>query len=262
MNNSSMYVNGRSRSLADGAARGYSACMKLVFLDTETTGIEIGTDRICEVCYKSEGDLRSAHFKPGVPMSVKAMSITHVTNKMLADKPAFEGSEIQAELKSLLEDGVLVAHNAAFDGAILEAEGVPSPRRICTFKVAKHLDAESAIPEYNLQYLRYHHELEIDGGAHDAVTDVLVLEAVFEKLLEQMMASHHLERDAAIEKMIEISGQPSLIKRFTFGKYNGVLISDVAARDPGYLDWLYGQKQSSGKNEEDWIFTLDRYRRR
>lgn len=237
--------------------------MKLIFLDTETTGIEVGKDRIFEVAYMVDGDVQSAHFKPTVPVSVKAMSITHVTNKMLEDKPAFEGSEVQKKLKDLFEDdGVLVAHNAAFDSEMLAAEGVPVPRFICTLKVARHLDPEGEIPEYNLQFLRYFHELEVEGGAHDAVTDVLVLEKVFNLLLEVVKKKERVEGDKALERMIEISTLPSLIKRFTFGKYNGVRISDVAERDQGYLAWLYGQKQSSGKDEADWIYTLERYLRR
>lgn len=236
--------------------------MQLIFLDTETTGIEVGTDRIAEVAYKVDGEVRSAYFKPAVPMSVKAMSMTHITNAMLADKPPFAGSDLQKDLTALLADGIMVAHNAAFDSAMLEAEDVPVPRFICTLKVARHLDPECEIPEYNLQYLRYHHGLEVDGGAHDAVTDVLVLEQVFEVLRSELEAKERVTGDAALERMMEISKLPSLIKRFTFGKYNGVRIADVAVRDPGYLDWLYQQKQSSGKDEADWLYTLERYLRR
>lgn len=237
--------------------------MKLVFVDTEATGLEVGSDRLCEVCYLVDGEMHAAHFKPATPMSVKAMSITHITNKMLADKPPFEGSDLQRELREHLEEGVLVAHNAAFDAAMLEAEGVPVPRSVCTLKVAKHLDPDAAVPEYNLQYLRYHHELEIDGGAHDAVTDVLVLEKLFGVLLPQLKEKEHIASDEdAVERMIEISQLPSLIKRFTFGKYNGLRIADVAVQDPGYIDWLYMQKQSSPRDEADWLYTLERYLRR
>lgn len=237
--------------------------MKLVFLDVEATGIEVGSDRICEVAYSVEGDLASAHFKPEKPMSVKAMSVTHITNKMLADKPAFAGSDFQKKLIEVLEDGIMVAHNAEFDSSMLQAEGVPVPQWICTLKVARHLDPDAAIPEYNLQYLRYHYELEVDGGAHDAVTDVLVLEQVFGQLLATLKEKERIaDDDKAYERMMEISKLPTLIKRFTFGKYNGVRIADVAAQDPGYIEWLYGQKQSSPKDETDWIYTLERYRRR
>src|ERR1035437_781247 len=129
---------------------------KLIFLDTETTGNELGKDRLCQVCYKNSTGVNTEYFKPPLPMSVKSMSITHITNKMLEDKKCFEGSEMQKELRKLLRDGILVAHNAKFDIAMLEAEGIKVPKSICTLRVARYLDKENVIPEYNLQYLRYY----------------------------------------------------------------------------------------------------------
>src|SRR3989338_3881709 len=121
-------------------------------------------------------------FKPPIPMSLKATSITHITNKMLVDKEPFSGSTMKKDLEALLKDGVLVAHNAKFDKAILEAEGVIAPRFICTLRVARYLDPDNAIAEYNLQFLRYYFELEVEANAHDAEGDVKVLCAVFDKL--------------------------------------------------------------------------------
>lgn len=41
------------------------------------------------------------------------------------------------------------------------------------------------------------------------------------------------------EQMADITGRPSLMTTFTFGKYRGKAVSDVAERDPGYLRWLF-----------------------
>src|SRR3990172_1989120 len=128
---------------------------KLIFLDTETTGNDIFTDRICQVCYQTSDGIYQGFFKPPVPISVKAMSITHITNKMVADKETFQGSQMKKDLEAMFTEGILVAHNAKFDCAMLEAEGMSIPKRICTLRVARHLDPENSIPEYNLQYLRY-----------------------------------------------------------------------------------------------------------
>ena len=62
---------------------------KLIFLDTETTGNELGKDRISQVCYQIGDTIKACYFKPPLPMSVKAMSVTHITNKMLVDKKPF-----------------------------------------------------------------------------------------------------------------------------------------------------------------------------
>jgi len=233
--------------------------MQLIFLDIEGTGLDLEHDRLCQVCYCAGDTTRTEYFKPRVPMSVKAMSITHITNRMLEDRPPFTGSDMKAELGALLADGVLVAHNAAYDAGMLEAEGLAVPRRICTLKVSRHLDPDGLIPEHKLQYLRYHHDLDVEGGAHDAEGDVNVLAALFPLLRQELMRQEGISEEASIDRMIGISAQPSLRKRFTFGKHNGELIGDVAMTDPGYLRWLLEQKRNSPQQEEEWIYTLEHY---
>ncbi len=232
--------------------------MEIIFLDTETTGNELSKDRLCQVCYRTSSGTRNEYFKPPVPISVKSMSITHITNKMVEDKPPFKGSEIETELSSILTEGVLVAHNAKFDIAMLQAEGLTIPRHICTLKVARHLDPECVIPEYNLQFLRYYLDLDVPGSAHDAEGDVNVLEALFKRLLAKVQEAEGSE-EKAILKMIEISNTPTLYKKFQFGKYKGMDIAEVAKQDRGYLEWLMKQKMSEEDKDEDWIHTLEKY---
>lgn len=222
---------------------------ELIFLDTETTGNEPKTDRLCQVCYATASGVKTSYFKPPVPISVKAMSITHITNKMVEKAEVFSQSQMKRELEELLKDGILVAHNAPFDIAMLKNEGVEVPRFICTLRVARHLDPESKIPEYNLQYLRYHLGLEVEGAAHDAETDVMVLKALFERL----------SKKASVEEMLEISSRPTLFGLMNFGKHKGKTVAEVAQTDRAYLEWLLAQKLQSEEGEEDWIYTLKHY---
>lgn len=231
--------------------------MQLIFLDTETTGIE-KTDRLAQVCYRVGDEVKVGYFKPPLPMSVKSMSITHITNKMLADKQPFIGSEFAHTLQALLSTGVLVAHNALFDLEMLKREGMEIPRFICTLRVARHLDSGGIIPEYNLQYLRYYLDLEVSGNAHDAEGDVHVLYAVFQRLLSKIQETTG-DEDSAIQKMIEISSVPSLYKKFNFGKYKDKMIAEVMQTDRGYLEWLLKQKRESGEDDVDWMYTLEYY---
>ena len=231
---------------------------ELIFLDTETTGNEIGKDRLSQVCYKADAGIETCYFKPPLPMSVKAMSITHITNKMLADKKPFQGSTYADTLQKLLNKGILVAHNAKFDKAMLEAEGISVPEFICTLRVARYLDKENVIPEYNLQFLRYYLDLDIEAHAHDAEDDVKVLYGVFERLLTKVMEEIP-DKEKAIEKMVEISKNPSLFTKFNFGKHKDKMIEDVAKTDRNYLQWLLNSKLENADNEEDWIYTLKYY---
>ncbi|MCX6703521.1 MAG: exonuclease domain-containing protein [Candidatus Zambryskibacteria bacterium] len=231
--------------------------MQLIFLDTETTGIE-ETDRLCQVCYRVGDEVKMEYFKPPLPVSVKSMSITHITNKMLENKEAFVGSTFETELQKLLSTGILVAHNCQFDAKMLSKEGVEIPQSICTLRVARHLDAGGVIPEYNLQYLRYYLDLDVPGNAHDAEGDVNVLYAVFKRQLSKIQEQTGSE-ESAIQKMIEISSTPSLYKKFNFGKHKDKEISEVLQTDRGYLEWLLKQKLESGDEDVDWIYTLKHY---
>jgi len=232
--------------------------MQLIFLDTETTGNDVTKDRLCQVCYRVGKETKTTYFKPPIPVSIKAMSITHITNKMLADKEPFIGSKMFKDLKSLLSSDVLVAHNAIFDKAMLEAEGLKVPKFICTLRIARNLDSENVIPEYNLQYLRYYLDLEVEGHPHDAQADVNVLEAVFNRQLSKIMEKIP-DRDKAIKEMIKISSTPVLFKKINFGKYKDKDIEEVLKSDRRYLEWLLAEKSKTPEMEEDWIYTLKHY---
>ncbi len=232
---------------------------KLIFLDTETTGNDILKDRLCQVCYKTSDGIYSGYFKPPIPVSIKAMSITNITNKILEDKEVFRDSDMKKDIQARLVDGILVAHNAKFDCAILEAEGLSIPHRICTLRVVRHLDPENQIPEYNLSYLRYYLDLDVkDTYAHDAEGDVKMLHALFEKLLSKMM-KEGLTEEETIAEMIDVSSRPTLFKLFSFGKYKDKRIEEVAKTDRGYLQWLLDRKIEEGSQDEDWVHTLEYY---
>lgn len=232
--------------------------MKLLFLDTETTGNDVAKDRLCQVCYKTGDETQTAYFKPPVPISTKSSSITHITNKMVADKEAFADSQFKKNLEALLVDHVLVAHNAKFDIAILENDGVMVPQYICTLRLARHLDENAVIPEYNLQFLRYYLDLEIEGSAHDARGDVLVTEAIFKRQFQKFLEKG-LSEEEVIKEMVRISSQPSIFKKIPFGKHKDKTLEEVAKTDRGYLEWLYKQKLEDGEEDEDWLFTLRHY---
>lgn len=234
--------------------------MKPIFLDTETTGI-LPEDRLCQVAYKCDGEMRCELFAPPLPIKIEAMAVHHITPKMIEGKPAFEGSAYQTELAELLtsDDAVMVAHNAAFDVGMLRLEGVKPRNVICTLKVARHLDTEGAIPKFGLQYLRYYLDLDVEATAHDAAGDVLVLERLFERLHERMQGSTSASGDGILKEMIDISARPSLLRRIHFGKHAGKRLDDLIHEDRGYLEWLLTQKKQQPYGEDDWIYTLEHY---
>jgi exodeoxyribonuclease X len=233
---------------------------KLIFFDTETTGNET-KDFLVQIAYKTNGSNFNGLYKPEIKIPPEASAVHHISNKMVADKETFQKSEDFKKIKELFEDNdsVVVAHNAPFDLMIIEKENIKPKKFICTLRVARHLDPEGKIERYNLQYLRYLLEIEIDAVAHDALGDVLVLEQLFERLKNKMIKDEGLNEIQTIEKMIEISSHPSLLRTFNFGKHTGKKIEDVLNTDRGYLEWLYAEKLKSEAPDEDWLYTLKHY---
>ena len=238
--------------------------MQIIFFDTETTG-NTEQDRLCQLAVKRRGEAESvvnATYKPPVPISIESMAIHHITPKMVADRPLFVDALEHLRLKELFEDKntVSVAHNVTFDVTMLSREGIRPAHTICTYKIASALDPEDTIPKYTLQYLRYYLDLEVAAGtvAHDAMGDVIVLEALFERLLRKMM-ERIADEEGALKEMIAISSRPLLFTTIRFGKYSGKRIEEVADKDPKYLEWLLAQKKQDPDNEVDWIYTLEHF---
>jgi exodeoxyribonuclease X len=219
-----------------------------IFLDTETTG-NGPDDRLCQIAFKPEnGPAVCELFNPGRPISIDAMAIHHITEKMVADKPLFKESDTYVKLQELVSDinNVIVAHNAQFDMRMLQVEGLFTQRVICTLKLARYLDSNGVIPKYNLQYLRYYLGLEVDAKAHDALGDIMVLEALFSRLNVKFQGNTDLMEP--VQEMINISSNPVLIARMPFGKHRGTLFSEVPQ---DYLEWLSGTDL-----DEDMVFTV------
>jgi DNA polymerase III epsilon subunit-like protein len=233
---------------------------KLIFFDTETTG-NTENDSLVQIAYGDGSENFTGLYKPSIKIPPEASAVHHITNKMVEGKPSFKESGDLPKIKKLFEDkdSIVVAHNAPFDLMIIKKEDIVPNKFICTLRLARYLDPEGKIDRYNLQYLRYLLDLDVDATAHDAMGDVLVLEKLFERLKNKMMQEENLDENKVIEKMIEISSHPSLLRTFNFGKHNGKKIEDVAKVDRGYLEWLLAQKLQNDQIDEDWIYTLKHY---
>jgi exodeoxyribonuclease X len=230
---------------------------KIIFFDTETTG-NTDKDYLCQLAYKTESETFCELFKPPLKIPPEASAVHHITNKMILGKEIFQESQDYQKIKNLFGDSnnIAVAHNAIFDISMFKKEGIEINKFICTLRVARYLDPEGKIERYNLQYLRYLLEIEIEATAHDAMGDVLVLEKLFERLQNKLMDNEKLNQNQALEKMVEISSRPTLLKYINFGKYSGKEVKEIAQIDPGYLEWLLKQKEESDQIDEDWIYTL------
>ncbi|WP_052440756.1 3'-5' exonuclease [Streptacidiphilus anmyonensis] len=164
----------------------------LVFaaVDLETTGLEPGVDRVCEigvVRFRADGvvlDEYTTLLDPQRPMA--ATAIHGIAAEQVRGAPTF--AEVAPELERLLAGTVVVAHNLAFEDAFLAAEFRRAGRRpprwpgLCTLVTAR---AQLDGPGFGLAAL--HRSLTDNpvGAAHTALGDSRAAAEVLAALLAQ-----------------------------------------------------------------------------
>ena len=159
--------------------------LKFACLDTETTGLSPqGGGRICEVAVSVSKagqcvDQFATLVNPAMPMHPDVIAIHGITNEMVKDAPLFQ--DILPTLLGVLDNCVVVAHNADFDIGFLQWEfeqcGMRFPRYpvIDTLKLAKK---SGRFEKNRLGFIA--EQLGISSaGWHRAMADTKMAEQIF-----------------------------------------------------------------------------------
>jgi len=239
---------------------------KYIILDTETTGVG-ENDRVIQLGYivlgAKEVEVHNEFFSSEVPIGFGAMEVHGITPDMIEGKPSCKESVAYKRLQELnTDENYMIIHNAPFDLGMLQKEGFDTQMKVIdTLRVAKHiLPDEDA---HRLQYFRYKMELYkeeqkeadalgIEVKAHDAIGDVLILKLLLSKLKEEV--STQFPSENPVEKMVDLTNTPILIKTFRFGKHKGKELKEVALSDAGYLRWMLS---SMDNLDDDMRYSLN-----
>lgn len=238
-----------------------------VLFDTETTGNQ-DDDKVIQfgamiVAQNGEVEAYDELCSTDVEIKLEAMEVHNITPDLLIGKPKAVETSFYKRLEELnSQENYLIAHNINFDMSMIEKEGfINSYKIIDTLRCAKHLFPE--MPYHRLQYLRYALELykkeqkeadkyNITIKAHDAIGDVLVMKLFLSKLVAKCREIYPDYNP--MEKLVDLTKTPVLIKSFRFGKYKNREIAEVAQEDPGYLNWM----KTNMDLDEDLKYTLDK----
>ncbi len=203
---------------------------RYIFGDTETTGL--GKDAgIVEISWVetdehfNEVERHYSLINPGKPIQAGAMGAHGITEAMVANAPTI--SEFMGGVWFPLdrENLVLVAHNAAFDINFF-GPWMQAPLTLCTMKAARIIypDADN----HKLATLKYYLGLEgCHDRAHSADEDVSVLI----QLAKRMCA----DADCGLPELMHIQNISRTIKKMTFGKHRGKLLTELPK---DYVTWL------------------------
>ena len=238
-----------------------------VLFDTETTGNQ-EEDRVIQfgamiVDQRGNVEPYDEFCSSDVEIKLEAMEVHNITPDLIEGKPQATQTKFYQRLEELNnEENYLIAHNIAFDMGMIEKEGFANQYQLIdTLRCAKHLFAD--MPYHRLQYLRYALELykkeqeeadkyNITIKAHDAIGDVLVMKLFLTKLVGKCREVYPDYNP--MEKLVDLTKTPVLIKKFRFGKYKGKEIAQVAQEDSGYLNWM----RKNMDMDEDLKYSIDK----
>ena len=165
---------------------------RFAFLDLETTGLSSWFgDRICEVgIVITEGKRIKEQYQtlvnPERPLSVGAASTNGLTDEVLSSAPRF--AEVADSIVGLLNEAVVICHNAKFDVQFLDSEfhrierEFQIPNLIDTLMMARQY---YEMPSYSLGFIARSFHLPMTVK-HRALDGALAARGIFFAMMEQM----------------------------------------------------------------------------
>lgn len=223
----------------------------LAVIDLETTGINLGSDRIVEIAIVKimpDGSriVKRKLINPEMPIPQSSSDIHGITNDMVRDAPAFR--QIANEFRQFLENCDLAGYNSnRFDIPMLIEEFLRAGlefdckgRKLLDVQKIFHLMEQrtlsAAYKFYCNKNLEDAHSAEADATATWDVLEAQVarypqlgtsVESILKCIGEEVVVD--LARRMVMEKGVEV---------FNFGKHKGRSVADVLRSEPQYYDWM------------------------
>jgi DNA polymerase-3 subunit epsilon len=224
----------------------------IAFIDLETTGINVTTDRIVELSVlkispNGKEEWMSTRVNPEMPIPAKTTAIHGIKDEDVAKSPTFK--EIAKNLASFLEGSDLAGYNAIkFDIPVL-AEEFLRVNIDFNFRKRRYVDVQVIFHKKEQRTLsaayQFYCKKELEG-AHGSKADT---QATFEVLKSQLDRYKDLEND--VEKLADFSSFNSNVdfagriildengvEVFNFGKHKGKAVEKVFAEEPAYYSWM------------------------
>ncbi|MCB0738150.1 MAG: 3'-5' exonuclease [Bacteroidetes bacterium] len=226
----------------------------IVFFDLETTGLNIGQDRIVEISlHKVEPNgnesTKTMRLNPEMPISAESTAIHGISNEDVANSPTLK--QVASDIVQFIGGSDLGGFNLLkFDVPMLVEEflrveqdfDLKNRRIIDVQRIFHIMEQRNLVAAY-----KFYCDKSLDD-AHSAEADTIATYEVYKAQIERY---EELENDT--EFVHEFTGSPSdvlvdiagrFVKNeqgipvFNFGKHKGRPVEEVLERDPGYYGWM------------------------
>ena len=223
----------------------------IAFIDLETTGINISTDRIVEIAIvKISPDgtrlVKRKLINPEMPIPVGSTEIHGITDEMVKDAPSFK--QAANELKQFIDNCDMGGYNSnRFDIPMLIEEflrvgmefSIDGRKLVDVQRVFHMMEQRTLSAAY-----KFYCQKTLDG-AHSAEVDATATWEVLEAQVER-----YPQIGNTVESIVKFTGEDDIvdfarrfikdkgIEIFNFGKHKGKPVTQVLKEEPQYYDWM------------------------
>ena len=225
----------------------------IVFFDLETTGTNINSDRIVEICYlkvypNGNEESKTMRINPEMPIPAEASAVHGIYDADIADCPTFK--EVARNIANDIEGCDLAGFNSnRFDIPVLAEEFLRAGVDIDMSR-RKFVDVQVIFHKMEQRTLSAAYKFYCGKNLEDAHTAEADTRATYEVLMAQLdRYGEKLENN--IDFLSKFSTQNNTVdfagfiiyneegvEVFNFGKNKGVPVVKVLKEQPGYFAWM------------------------
>lgn len=225
----------------------------IVFFDLETTGTNINSDRIVEICYlkvhpNGNEESKTMRINPEMHIPETASAVHGIYDADVADCPRFK--EVAASIAKDIEGADLGGFNSnRFDIPVLAEEFLRAGVDIDLSR-RKFIDVQVIYHKLEQRTLSAAYKFYCNKNLEDAHTAEADTRATYEVLKAQLdRYPDVLQNDVAFlagyssyNRNVDFAGRMIYddkgVEVFNFGKYKGIPVAEVLRKDPGYYSWI------------------------
>lgn len=237
----------------------------LAVIDLETTGTNVGSDRIVEICIlkvypESKQEVKTYRVNPGIPIPPVVTAIHGIRDEDVKNQPKF--AELAPQLAQMLNGCDLSGYNALkFDIPLLAEEFLRAGVDF-DLKGRRIIDVQNIFHKMEPRNLRAAYQFYCGKdlvGAHGAEADTLATFEILDAQVRRYENAPYTDFDGNVtypdlnnmdvlhdfsiyHKFCDLAGHLIFDEKgretFNFGKYKGRIVEDVFKREPSYYDWM------------------------
>ncbi len=225
----------------------------LVFFDIESTGLNVATDRIVEICAvkvmpNGDQEIKTRRINPTIPISPEAQAVHGISNEDVKDCPTFK--EIAKSLAKWMEGCDFAGYNSIKFDIPLLAEEFLRVGIDFDFRKRNLVDVQNIFHKMEQRTLsaayKFYCQKNLEN-AHSAEADTLATYEILKSQLDKYpddlqndvkMLAEFSSRTKLVDYAGRIAYNDKDVPVFNFGKHKGKPVEDVFRSEPSYYAWM------------------------